>query len=257
MDVLLAIILSLIAARLGYLGVMLTMYPAESEVAKKRYKKAFIVWPLLATGLIVWQAVLTHKAQTALQTQLSGIANSIIDVGTEIATPRKNNNEPPLVAHTQAIARSHIRVTAVDFTSADSDDVIRARVHFENDGDVPITDLRNCITLAALPFSNDIKTQTTIEDNIFQMTMAAVREDCPIGPNQVPAHSISLNSDDHGTHPLTPDLYGKVKRGEYAIYLVGRIEYRDSKILRHSDYCYWTKGDVNGMELCFVHNEEP
>jgi hypothetical protein len=257
MDVFIAVLIFLLVTGMGYIGVHLSMYPADTPTKKRTYQIVFGAFTLVALPLIIWQAILTHDAQTALQTQLTGIANSIVDIGLEIGSPKTSTSEPPPVATKPNVARSHIHVTAVDFTSADSGDVIRSRVHFQNDGDVPITDLRNCIVMAALPFSDNAKTQTKIEDNIFQVTKSAVKEDCPIVPNHVPAHSISLNSDNHGTHPLTPDLYGKVKRGEYAIYLVGRIEYKDSNILRHSDYCYWTKGDVNGMKLCFVHNEEP
>ncbi len=110
--------------------------------------------------------------------------------------------------------------------------------------------------MAVLPFSDDIKTQMKIENSLSNAVKDASK-DLPIVPNQVPAHSIILNSDNQGTHLLTPELLEKVRRGEYAIYLVGTIAYKDSNALRHSDYCYWTKGDVKGMKLCFVHNQEP
>ena len=252
MDIVLAVFLSLIAARLGYLGIRLTMYPPKTETEKGRYKKAFIALPLLATVLIIWQAVLTRKSQDENRLLLTQIKASIVDIG---ISKTSTNESPPSVNKPNAI-RSHIHVTAVDLVAAAPGEVIQARTHFQNNGAAPITDLRNYIIMAVFPFSEDTKTQVRIEDSLFNAVKDVTR-DLPIAPNQVPAHSISLNSDNHGIHPLTPELLEKVKEGEYAIYLVGRIVYKDSSILRHSDYCYWTKGNVNGMKLCFVHNEEP
>src|SRR5882724_3570820 len=250
MDIVIAAVLSVIAASLGYLGVVLTMYPAKTEREKRRYKRAFFVLPILATSLVCWQAVLNRKAQNALQSQIAGIAVSIVDLGVDVKTLKTNTtgtSPPPLKPSSD---RSHIHVTAVDLVSANPGEVIQARTHFENNGAAPITDLRNYIVMAVLPFSDDTKTQMKIENSLSDAVKDASK-DLPIVPNQVPAHSIILNSDNHGARLLTLDLLEKVRRGEYAIYLVGTIVYKDSNALRHSDYCYWTKGDVKDMKLCF------
>lgn len=256
MDIILVAVLAVISGCLGYLGVVLAMYPAKTEREKRRYKRAFFVLPILATVLACWQAVLNRKAQNALQSQLAGIASSIVDLGAEVKTSKTNPSGTSPTAIKPSPGRSHIHVTAVDLVSANPGEVIQARTHFENNGAAPITDLRNYIVMAVLPFSDDIKTQMKIENSLSNAVKDASK-DLPIVPNQVPAHSIILNSDNQGTHLLTPELLEKVRRGEYAIYLVGTIAYKDSNALRHSDYCYWTKGDVKGMKLCFVHNQEP
>jgi hypothetical protein len=256
MDIVIAVALFLISARLAYLGVVLTMNPPETEREKRRYKITFVVLPILATALVCWQAVLNRSAQNYLQSQLAGIAGSIVDVAADVKTLKTTTTGTVPTAIKPSPSRSHIHITAVELVSANPGEVIQVRTHFENDGGAPITELRNYIAMAVFPFSDDTKTQTMIEDSLFK-SAKDYSKDLPIVPNQVPAHSIILNSDNHGIQPLTPDLLEKIKRGEYAIYLTGTIAYKDSSALRHSDYCYWTKGDVRGMKLCFVHNQEP
>jgi len=180
----------------------------------------------------------------------------------QIPSPLVVHPSPPDWAHkferNPALARprSHIHVTAVDLVSASPGGVIKVRTHFQNIGDAEITQLRNYIVMAIRPFSEDLKVQIETEDSLFEEVKKAAKK-LPIAPNQIPGHSIVLNSDNSGTSRLPPELLGKVEAGSFAIYLIGRIMYRDSSKLRHADYCYWTKGDVNGMKLCFAHNQEP
>jgi hypothetical protein len=257
MDVFIAVTTFLLVSGMGYLGLHPTIYPADTPSKKRTYQILFGAFTLIALPFVIWQAILVRSAQNALQAQLAGIGSSIVDIGLEIKTSKTSPKEqPPPVMNKPGAARSHIHVTAVDLVSANSGEVIQARTHFENNGAAPITDMRNYIVMSVLPRSEDAKTQIKIEDSIFELVKGATR-DLPIITNQVPPHSTILNSDNHGSHPLTPELLEKVRKGEYAIYLVGRIVYRDSNILRHSDYCSWTNGDVRGMKLCFRHNEEP
>src|SRR5258708_24675482 len=176
-----------------------------------------------------------------------------------VPSPMIGYPKPPAWAHkferksVLAAPRSHIHVTAVDLVSASPGEVIRTRVHFRNNGNAEITHCLNYMVIAVGPFFKDIKAQTENENFLFDGAKEFTKKS-PIAPNQIPAHSISVNSDNSGIKPLTIDLLSKVGKGEYAIYLMGRIMYRDSDKLHHADYCYLTKGDVNGMKLCFVHN---
>jgi hypothetical protein len=179
-----------------------------------------------------------------------------------ILTDKTSAPNPPLPAAAppanpmSRVTRSHVHIIAVDFTSSDRKDVLRSRAHFQNDGDAPIIELRNCELLAVAQYSTDPKAQMEIEDGLFQQLKNGLKK-CPLVPNQVPAHSTILNSDEHGEHVLTDELYEEEKNGVSAIYFVGRIRYRHDDKLRYSDYCYWTKGDVSGMKLCFKYNQEP
>jgi len=164
--------------------------------------------------------------------------------------------QPPAPLIKPVPHRAHIHVMAVDLVSAVQGEVVKSRVHFQNDGDAPVTESRNYIAMAVLPFSEDVEQQTALEDKLAHEAKEQIRT-MPIVPNEIPAHSIVLNSDNEGTTKLTQAMMDKVKAGTYAIYLVGEIWYRDSGRLRYSSYCSFTKGDVVGMKLCFHHNQEP
>ena len=165
--------------------------------------------------------------------------------------PRQTTSKMPSVFP----GRSHIHIIAVDLLNAASGGVLECRVHFENNGDFPIAQLRPYVVMAIMPYANSIREQMQVEDALFTGA-ANVSRILPIIPNQVPAHSIPLISDQHGETVLTSASLAKVESGSSAIYLVGEIVYKDS-VLHHSDFCYFTKGDVRGMKLCHSHNEEP
>jgi hypothetical protein len=204
-----------------------------------------LIWSLLVGfGLFI-------TVPRGIRTQADRVSSPLINYPIPPAWAYKFDRKPMLPT-----PRSHIHVTAVDLVSASPGEVIKARVHFQNNGDAAITHCRHYIAMAVLPFFENVKTQTELEDGLFDGVKKLAKK-LPIAPNQIPAHSISLNSDNHSSQLLTPELCEKIRRGEYAVYLVGRIEYKDSNILRHSDYCYLTKGDVDGMKICFVHNQEP
>ncbi len=160
-------------------------------------------------------------------------------------------------------ARSHIHIIAVDLISANAGDVIRSRVHLQNDGDVAIVRYLNCTVLAVADHSDDPKVQTNTENEVFeqisQLDHRSHGQNCQMGfGNSVPAHSIELNSDVIGKTQIPFSLLQSVSSGSLAIYSAGSIVYVDEiGDTRHSSYCYWTNGLVQGMKLCFVHNQEP
>jgi hypothetical protein len=167
MDIVLAVLLSLITLLLGFLGAMLAMYAPKTESDKRRYKRAFIVLSVLATALIAWQGFLVRQSQEETRMLLAGIKASIVDLGTENKTSKTSIDEQPPVSNKPHAPRSHIHVTAVDLVTAAPGEVIQARTHFQNNGAAPITDLRNYIIMAVFPFSEDTKMKIKIEDSLF------------------------------------------------------------------------------------------
>jgi hypothetical protein len=155
------------------------------------------------------------------------------------------------------LARAHIHIIAVDLIIPSPDDVIRSKVHLQNDGDAAIVSYINCRVVGVTKYSVDPKAQADTENSIFDL--ATHGKNCQSGlPNAVPAHSIELTSDVTGITPVPLTFVQGVARGDFAVYSAGSIAYVDeSHHERHSSYCYWTNGLVEGMKLCFVHNEEP
>lgn len=103
--------------------------------------------------------------------------------------------------------------------------VIESRVRFQDDGNEPITQLRNVIVMAVCPFSSDTKFQSETEEQLFAQLKGKIDVEM-LSENNVPAHSIELNSDNKGTTPLTLPMLDEIRTGRSAIYLVGTIYYK-------------------------------
>jgi hypothetical protein len=83
MDIVLAVFSFLFVAGTSYLGVHVTLHPAETPRAKLFYKIAFALGTLLAAIAIGWQAWLGRVSQSGLQRQLEKIQH--------------NTEQPPIV----------------------------------------------------------------------------------------------------------------------------------------------------------------
>ncbi len=121
--------------------------------------------------------------------------------------------------------RPHIHIIGVDLLRAFPGVVIESRVRFQDDGNEPITQLRNVIVMAVCPFSSDTKFQSETEEQLFAQLKGKIDVEM-LPENNVPAHSIELNSDNKGTTPLTLPMLDEIRTGRSAIYLVGTIYYK-------------------------------
>lgn len=76
MDIALAVALFLVTSGTAYLGVHVTLHPAETSRAKSGYKITFAVLTLMAAGLITWQSILNRGEQGRLHAQLNSIQHN-------------------------------------------------------------------------------------------------------------------------------------------------------------------------------------
>lgn len=83
MDIFLAIAIVFVTALIGYVGVHVTLHPAETPKAKRNYKIIFGALTLVACGLVLWQGILNRHEQNELHSQLNKI--------------QKNTEQPPTV----------------------------------------------------------------------------------------------------------------------------------------------------------------
>jgi len=83
LDIVVAIATALITALTAYLGIHVTLHPAESPCSKKLYKAGFILSGAMGVALVGIQSYRNNVAQGALQSQLNRIEH--------------NSQEPPSV----------------------------------------------------------------------------------------------------------------------------------------------------------------
>ena len=73
LDIIIAVCLGVVTLSTAYLGMHVTLHPAESDRARRWYKAGFIVCGCAAIVLTVWQAQRNHSGQIALQKSLDQI----------------------------------------------------------------------------------------------------------------------------------------------------------------------------------------
>jgi hypothetical protein len=95
MDIFLAVLLFLVTSGTAYLGVHVTLHPAETANAKRNYKIVFASLTLVAVALIAWQSILNRTEQGILHTQLNRIQHN-----TEQPPTVQVNVPPPTIVPT-------------------------------------------------------------------------------------------------------------------------------------------------------------
>src|SRR5271154_6224164 len=76
MDIVLAVAIFIVTSATAYLGVRVTLHPAETAGAKRNYKIAFAALTVTAAGLITWQSILNRDEQGKLHSQLDHIQHN-------------------------------------------------------------------------------------------------------------------------------------------------------------------------------------
>lgn len=81
LDIVIAVLLGIFTLVTAYLGVHVTIHPAETEKGKWRYKSAFILCGTAACTLIGIQTYRNNDAQAAVRSQINRIDRNTIKVG--------------------------------------------------------------------------------------------------------------------------------------------------------------------------------
>jgi len=98
LDIVIAIALMGDSVLMAYLGVHVTLHPADSDKTRFRYKVGFGLCALLACALIGWQTYRNDVAQSELKQELSRIESNTK------TPPRVNVNVPPLTLPSESVS---------------------------------------------------------------------------------------------------------------------------------------------------------
>jgi hypothetical protein len=136
LDVVLAILVGVVTLVIAYLGVHVTLYPAESNKEKREYKVAFSVLGLLACAIIGLQTYRNDQSQEALKSQVSRLQSGVSQIATNTKQPpRVEVNIPATIPNTEL--RAWLQVTSV---YSPSPHVIMAKIR--NFGQIPAFNIR-------------------------------------------------------------------------------------------------------------------
>src|ERR1700748_1098336 len=80
LDIIIAILLAAFTILMAFLGVYVTLHPAESDQIKRKYKVGFGLCALAACGLIGWQTYRNGAAQSELRQELGRIESNTNDI---------------------------------------------------------------------------------------------------------------------------------------------------------------------------------
>jgi len=254
MDILLAVFIFLVTAATGYLGVRVTLHPAETDREKAGYKIAFAVLTFIAAGLIAWQTAMNRTEQEKLNTQLNKI--------------QKNTETPPQVTVNPEIkilpseAKSHthlsfinpasplIRSTTGPLPLRDGDNTVN--IAFQNVGNSLVQNCKMMQFVSKYPYPVD-------ETKIFRDFLASKDKASQPCADMVPTNSgqsatalqtfhVTLGKNDVSEIESVPP--------KAQICALARTIWTDESGRYQTDACKCFRGDNTQFVDCFVHNNE-
>jgi hypothetical protein len=89
-DISISAALAILTIAMAYLGVHVTLHPAESQRATRWYKIGFSACALSAVTLVVWQGVRAGRSQKDFATQIGSLETNLRDTRQEVANARND-----------------------------------------------------------------------------------------------------------------------------------------------------------------------
>jgi hypothetical protein len=118
LDVSISAALAILTMLMGYLGVHLTMHPAESTKARLWYKTGFATCAVFMVGLVIWQGVRNGMSQLSLARQLSSGTTRISELSGQVSSLQSGLSETKKQV---TDARTDLRVESARRQQAEQD----------------------------------------------------------------------------------------------------------------------------------------
>jgi hypothetical protein len=175
LDIFIVVALGIATLVTAYLGVHVTLHPAESQKEKQFYKIGFVVCGVLISFLAGWQAYRNNKTQNELSQELGRI--------------EKNTNEPPKVQVNVPPAQvvvepseahmppSYLEVSNIippqGFNIIAPNKQFGLNVEFTQVGNGPIEDIHN---VERILVGNE-KSESSLKSHFSELLNEAIRQD--------------------------------------------------------------------------------
>jgi hypothetical protein len=88
LDIAISAALALLTIGMGYLGVHVTLHPAESPRARRWYKIGFSACAIGAVGFVVWQGVRNGNSQRTFTKRIGGLEENLAGTRQQVADAR-------------------------------------------------------------------------------------------------------------------------------------------------------------------------
>jgi hypothetical protein len=229
--------LSIITIIMGYLGVHLTMHPAESQKARVRYKLGFASCAVAVVALVIWQGVRNTQSQSSLETQIRSLKD-------QLAHSHIHFDTNPVVSVPDP-TKFKVPTTMKEIFAANK--MAEFNVGYQNIG--------ASITKRTGGFGEVIVTAKRPDlDQLFSM-VATQFKDGWTGDELVPQDRRFFTV---RSRILTLDEINELDRGVIGLYLIATVRFSDATGDYQQDFCSWLQ--LPARELvwhgCGIHESE-
>ena len=241
MDIFLAIAIFLLTSAIAYLGVRVTLHPAETEVSKIKYKLGFVFLTAIAAGLILWQSIMNRKEQGELHSQLNKIQKNTetppqVTVNVPQSIPPQIIVNPSASSHSTPHSSALLQLTGIQILNAElvAGSNISTNVYVGNKGNEPAYDVVRYFAVGLVPLESDPdKQDSRVHAEFLKAALANQRK-------QVAGHTIGVGEQAWNTLPIGPLTQEQVDgfvSGKHRLYVYAWARWKSA--LHDLDACRW------------------
>lgn len=90
LDIAISVALAIVTSAMAYLGVRVTLHPAQSPRETRRYKIGFSTCALLGISLVIWQGIRNGRSQHDFLERISGLTAKVGSLQKDLQTTRND-----------------------------------------------------------------------------------------------------------------------------------------------------------------------
>lgn len=236
-DVAISGVLAAITILMGYLGVHLTMHPAESRNARLCYKIGFASCAVVMVALVISQGVRNGRSQSSLREELTDLKDRLahshihFDTNPEISVKDPTKFKMPTTMK-EVFAINKMANFNVSFQNSGASNT----KHTGGVGKVIVTEKRPDLEQEFVLLAKDFKEGWTGDELV---------------PQDHKFFTVKSRN-------LTLDEIEELDQGRIGLYLIASVRFSDSTGDYQQDFCDWLQLPARGLVWhgCGVHESE-
>lgn len=157
----------------------------------------------------------------------------------------------PIPSPLPPLPRAHIRIDNFEFLKVVANKPIAVNLFFGNDGNGEVTDSKIFALIARTTTTDDRELRIKTEDYLWDQFARSPKTQA--SSHALPAHGLGRWTTLYG-ESLTPGQLTAFRRGQFFIWFMGTVAYRDATGEQGTDFCVFYKGDPKVVFSCSSHN---